>query len=174
MRRLQSVPRSGWAGHHRLAVSELDEGAEGAVNGALSANDQVLAAVRELRHAAANGKWLEHLAITDFSKPHLAACFGKLDAARFALNELGAMSVAAQVTEAKVALLRTSSAQHRATRLHKLARDLNAAGLMLDQLIARYERSLQRRISSGVRHNLPGETPASAWMHVGDESMLVR
>jgi len=143
MRLLQSVPRSGWAGQHHLAVPGFDEVAAGAVKGALSANDQVLAAVRELRHAAANGKWLEHLAITRFSKPHLAACFRKLDAARFALNELGAMSVAAQVTEAKVALLRTSSAQQRVTRLHKLARDLNAAGLMLDQLIARYERSLQ-------------------------------
>jgi len=90
MRLLQSVPRSGWAGQHHLAVPGFDEVAAGAVKGALSANDQVLAAVRELRHAAANGKWLEHLAITRFSKPHLAACFRKLDAARFALNELGA------------------------------------------------------------------------------------
>jgi hypothetical protein len=149
MRRLQSVPRSGWAGQLRPAIPEFDEVAQGwVVNGGLSANARVLADVRELRHAAANGKLLEHLAITHFSKPHLAACFGKLDAARFALNELGAMSVAAHLTAAKVALLRTSSAQHRATRLHKLARELNAAGLMLDQLIASYERSRYRAHSN--------------------------
>jgi hypothetical protein len=145
MRRLQPVPRFA---QPPAAVGAV---AEPAAAGAAALSERVVADVRELRRAAANGKWLEHLTVTRFSKAHLAGCFSKLDAARFALNEMGAMSVAAYVSETKRALLRTSSAAHRATLLRKLGRDLNAAGPVLDQLIARYARCLTEPVAGARR-----------------------
>jgi hypothetical protein len=103
-----------------------------AENRMASSPERVLAEVCALRRAAASGECLQHLTTN---------CLSKLRHARFALNEIGAMEVAAHVSEAMSGLRRFP--QRKEALLLKLERDLNAAGTMLDALIAQYTQSLR-------------------------------
>lgn len=73
-------------------------------------------------------------------------------AARFALNEIGAMSVAAYFSDTMRALRRSCSRQQRQAALVKLERDFNAVGAFLDALIAKYARAL---LDAGSRPGSP-------------------
>ena len=106
----------------------------------------MLATVCELRRAAASGEWLERLRTN---------CVSELTVARFALNEVGAMNVAAYFSETMAACRRSSSVQHRRSLLVKLERDLNAAGPALDALIAKFARGL---LDSGSQAATPSAT----------------
>ncbi len=98
----------------------------------------MLVSVCELRRAVACGGWLECLT---------PDCHDELAAARFALNEVGAMSVAAYFSETMTTLHFIRAPQRLEALLAKLKRDLNAAGPMLDGLIERYA---QRLLDAGV------------------------
>lgn len=146
-----------WDGHHRttrLALQGIFERARWG-KGTASTEERVLANVCELRRAAANGEWLERLR-TD--------CLADLAAARFALNEIGAMSVAAYFSEAMTALRRSCSRRQRRAALLKLERDLSAAGPRLDVLIAKYAAALleaaSRKVSEGTESR-PPSSPAA-------------
>ncbi len=122
-----------WAGHHRVTSQTLEGILQRARAGKStpSLRERVLANVCELRRAAATGDWLEH---------RTTNCLGELVAACFALNEIGAQRLAANIMEA---LLRAKSAQGQEMLLLKLEHDLKADGPMLDSLIARYAQHLQ-------------------------------
>ena len=101
-------------------------------NGTLGPRERILATVCELRSALACGAWLGRLGTN---------CLKELAAARFALNEVGAMSVAAYISDT-LAALRASPMQDRQSLLSKLEWELNAAGPTLDRLIAKFAQSL--------------------------------
>lgn len=105
----------------------------------------MLANVCELRRAVASGEWLVRLT---------PDCHDALAAARFALNEVGAMSIAAYFSETMAALQFTRSPQRLEALLLKLKRDLNAAEPMLDAFIAQYA---QRLLDAGI-----GSAPAGS------------
>ncbi len=124
-----------WGGHlhaTRVALAMIFERATRG-NGALSANERILASVCELRCALASGEWLGRLK---------ANCLNELASARFALNEVGAMSIAAHISDTVAALRRSSLVEQRDTLLSKLERDLHAAGPALDLLISKFAQSL--------------------------------
>jgi hypothetical protein len=113
--------------------------------GAATLEERVLANVCELRRAVASGEWLARLT---------PDCHDALAAARFALNEVGAMSIAAYFSETMAALQFTRSPQRLEALLLKLKRDLNATGPTLDALIAQYA---QRLLDAGI-----GSAPAGS------------
>ena len=124
-----------WGGHQhatRVALATIYEHATRG-NGALSANERILTKVCELRCALASGEWLGRLKANYLSE---------LATARFALNEVGAMKVAAYISATAAALRRAHLVQQREALLAKLERDLSAAGPALDELIARFAQSL--------------------------------
>jgi hypothetical protein len=124
-----------WGGHQhatRVALAMIYEHATRG-SGALSANERILTRVCELRCALASGEWLGRLK---------ANCPNELAAARFALNEIGAMNVAAYISATVTALRRANLLQQRDALLAKLERDLHAAGPALDTLIARFAQGL--------------------------------
>lgn len=124
-----------WGGHlqaTRVALAMIYEHATRG-NGALSANERILISVCQLRCALASGEWLGRLK---------ANSLNELAAARFALNEMGAMSIAACISDAVARLRRSSLVQQRDALLSKLERDLHAAGPALDALIAKFAQSL--------------------------------
>jgi len=124
-----------WGGHQhatRVALAMIYEHATRG-NGALSANERILTRVCELRCALASGEWLGRLR---------ANCPNELAAARFALNEIGAMKVAACISATVTALRRAHLVQQREALLAKLERDLHAAGPALDTVIARFAQTL--------------------------------
>lgn len=124
-----------WGGHlhaTRVALAMVYEHATRG-NGALSPTERILTKVCELRCALASGEWLGRLK---------ANCLNELASARFALNEVGAMSVAAYISATVAALRRASLVQQREALLRKLERDLYAAGPALDTLIARFAQTL--------------------------------
>jgi hypothetical protein len=124
-----------WGGHQhatRVALAMIYEHATRG-NGALSANERILTRVCELRCALASGEWLGRLR---------ANCPNELAAARFILNEIGAMKVAACISATVTALRRAHLVQQREALLAKLERDLHAAGPALDTLIARFAQTL--------------------------------
>ena len=130
-------PRSlgAWGGHlhaTRVALAMILQQASKR-NGTLGPKERILASVCELRAALASGEWLRRLRTN---------CLKELAAARFALNEVGAMSVAAYISNTVAALRRPRPVQNRQVLLSKLERDLNAAGPTLDRLIARFAQSL--------------------------------
>jgi hypothetical protein len=131
----QRLFQGSWGGHlhaTRVALGVIYEHATRG-NGALSPNERVLTRVCELRCALASGEWLGRLK---------ANSLNELATARFALNEIGAMSVAAYISDAAAALRRACLVQQRDALLSKLERDLHAAGPALDTLIARFAQSL--------------------------------
>jgi hypothetical protein len=124
-----------WEGHHRATrkalAGILERTRRG--DGVASLNERVLANVCELRRALASGEWREDLGTN---------CVPKLVATRFALNEIGAMNVAAYVSETIAAWRRSSSVQYRQSLLVKLEQELNAAGPTLDALLDKFARDL--------------------------------
>jgi hypothetical protein len=138
-------------GGHQPATSLAVEGILERVRrgkGAASLEERVLANVCELRRAVASGEWLAQLT---------PDCHDALAAARFALNEVGAMSIAVYFSETMATLEFTRSPQRLEALLLKLKRDLNAAGPVLDALIARYA---QRLLDAGIPSAPDGsETP---------------
>jgi len=127
--------KGSWGGHQqatRVALAMIYEHATRG-NGALSPNQRTLAKVCELRCALASGEWLGRLK---------ASCLTELAAARFALNEVGAMNVAAYISATVTALRRSNLVQQREVLLAKLERELYAAGPALDTLIARFAQTL--------------------------------
>lgn len=129
------LSRDAWGGHQhatRVALATIYEHATRG-NGALSADERILTRICELRCALASGVWLGRLK---------ANCFSELATARFALNEVGAMKLAAYISDTVAALRRASLVQQRDTLLAKLERDLNAAGPTLDASIARFAQGL--------------------------------
>ena len=131
----QELLSGAWGGHlhaTRVALAMIYEHATRG-NGALSQNERILTRICELRCALASGEWLGRLK---------ANCLSELAAARFALNEVGAMSLAAYISDTAAALRRVSLVQQRNTLLGKLERDLNAAGPALDASIARFAQGL--------------------------------
>ncbi|HUI61396.1 MAG TPA: hypothetical protein VLX90_14300 [Steroidobacteraceae bacterium] len=124
-----------WGGHlhaTRVALAMIFRQAPER-NGTLGPKERILATVCDLRSALACGEWLGRLGTN---------CLKELAAARFALNEVGAMSVAAYISDTLAALRRADSVQDRQSLLSKLEWDLNAAGPTLDRLIARFAQSL--------------------------------
>lgn len=131
----QELFSGAWGGHlhaTRVALAMIYEHATRG-NGALNPNERILTRVCELRCALASGEWLGRLK---------ANCLSELATARFALNEVGAMNVAACISSTVAALRRASLVQQRNTLLAKLERDLNAAGPALDASIARFAQVL--------------------------------
>lgn len=139
-----------WEGHlhaTRVALAmAFEHAAQG--NGALNANERILTRVCEMRAALASGEWLARLK-TD--------CQRELGAARFALNEIGAMSVAAYISDTMAVLRRTHLVRRRHMLLSRLERDLVEAGPALDRLIARFAQSL---LDAGGRSGESARTPA--------------
>lgn len=139
----------GWGGHlhaTRVALAmALEHASKG--NGTLSPNERILTRVCELRSALACGEWL-----TRFKTNGLR----ELGTARFALNEVGAMSVAAYISETMAALRRTHLVRRRHMLLSKLERDLILAGPGLDRLIARFAQGL---LDAGGRSPESQRTP---------------
>jgi hypothetical protein len=124
-----------WGGHlhaTRVALAMIYEHATRG-NGALSPNERILTKVCELRCALASGEWLGRLK---------ANSLNELATARFALNEVGAMSIAAYISDTVAALRRACLVQQRDALLTKLEGDLTAAGPVLDTLIARFAQAL--------------------------------
>lgn len=131
----QRLFQGAWGGHlhaTRVALAMIYEHATRG-NGALSPSERTLARVCELRCALASGEWLGRLK---------ANCLNELATARFALNEVGAMSLAAYISDTVVALRRSNLVQQREALLAKLESDLYAAGPALDALIARFAQGL--------------------------------
>lgn len=131
----QRLFQGAWGGHlhaTRVALAMIYEHATRG-NGALSPSERILARVCELRCALASREWLGRLK---------ANCLNELATARFALNEVGAMSVAAYISDTVAALRRSPLVQQREALLSKLERDLYAAGPALDTLIARFAQGL--------------------------------
>jgi len=124
-------PTAPWAGHHPVTRAALESILLRAVagQGQASLKERVLASICEFRALTANGGLGRFLA---------TAAIRKLGEARFALNEIGAMDVAAQVSTAITGLQRTNSARREAELLRKLEQDLLAAGGKLDTMIAAY------------------------------------
>jgi hypothetical protein len=138
-----------WGGHQhatRVALAMIYEHATRG-NGALSANERILTRVCELRCALASGEWLGRLR---------ANCPNELAAARFILNEIGSMKVAACISATVTALRRAHLVQQREALLAKLERDLQAAGPALDTVIARFAQTL---LDAG------GGAPEEVWKH---------
>jgi hypothetical protein len=134
-----------WGGHHRAtreALAGIFERARRG-DGTPSLEQRALVNVCELRSAIASGEWLERLGTN---------CISELAAARFALNEVGAMSVAAYFSETMTAWRPSSSVQHRQSLLVKLERELTASGPALDALLATFARDL---LSGGSRAATP-------------------
>lgn len=125
----------GWGGHlhaTRVALAmAFEHAAKG--TGTLSPNEHILTRVCEMRSALASGEWLARFKTN---------CLRELGTARFALNEVGAMSVAAYISDTMAALRRTHLVRRRQMLLSKLERDLVEAGPALDRLIARFAQSL--------------------------------
>lgn len=124
-----------WGGHlhaTRVALAMIFEHAARG-NAILSPNERILTTVCEMRSALASGEWLARLKMN---------CLRELASARFALNEVGAMSVAAYISDTMAALRRTHLVRRRQQLLARLERDLSAAGPALDQLIAKFAQSL--------------------------------
>lgn len=145
--------QAAWGGHlqaTRLALAMIYERATKG-NGALSANEHTLASVCGLRCAVASGEWLGRLK---------ANYLNELAVARFALNEMGAMSIAAYISDTVTALRRSSLVQQRDALLSKLERDLHAAGPALDTLIAQFAQGLMDGGSGSAEylgtHSAPG------------------
>ena len=131
----QPAPTGAWGGHlhaTRVALAMIYEHASRGA-GALSPSERILSGVCELRCALASGEWLGRLR---------ANRLNELASARFALNEVGAMSVAAHISHTVAALRRSASVQHRETLLSRLAHDLHAAGPALDVVIAKFAQGL--------------------------------
>jgi hypothetical protein len=152
----QGLFQSSWGGHlhaTRVALAMIYEHATRG-NGALSPNERILTRVCELRCALASGEWLGRLK---------ANSLNELAAARFALNEIGAMSVAAYVSDTVAALRRACLVQQREALLSKLERDLTATGPALDTLIARFAQSL---LDAGGSY--PEELPKDPASGAGD------
>jgi len=129
--------KQAWAGHHpvtRLVLEGIFERAR-LGNDAASTAERVLANVCELRCAIAGSEWLEHLTAD-------GNCLRELAAARFALNEVGALNVAAYFSEAMVAMRYSYSRAQRQRALRKVERHLSSAGPALDGLIARFAQGL--------------------------------
>lgn len=129
-------PSPGIGGGHlhatRVALAMIFEHAARG-NAILSPSERILTTVCEMRSALASGEWLARLKTN---------CFKELASARFALNEVGAMSVAAYISDTMAALRRTHLVRRRQKLLARLERDLNAAGPALDRLIAKFAQSL--------------------------------
>jgi hypothetical protein len=128
-------------------------------NGTLRPDERILATVCELRSALASGEWLGRLKTN---------CLKELATVRFALNEVGAMSVAAYISDTVAALRRASLVQQRQMLLSKLERDLNAAGPTLDRLIAKFAQRLLDASGgapeySRTSHFQAAETERSHW-----------
>ena len=104
-------------------------------NGTVSTAERVLANVCELRCAIVGDEWLEHLTAD-------GNCLRELAAARFALNEVGAIEFAAYFSEAMVAVRYSYSRTQREKTLHKVAQHLSSAGPVLDVLIATFAQGL--------------------------------
>lgn len=124
-----------WGGHRhatRVALAMIFEHAT-AGSGALSPNERILTRVCELRSALACGEWLPRLRTN---------CLRELATARFALNEVGAMSVAAYISATMAALRRTHLVRRRQALLVRLERDLNETGPALDRMIAKFAQGL--------------------------------
>ena len=131
----QGLSSATWGGHQhatRVALATIYEHATRG-NGALSPDERILTRICELRCALASGEWLGRLK---------ANCLSELATARFALNEVGAMNLAAYISNTVAALRRASLVQQRNTLLAKLERDLNAAGPALDASIAGFAQGL--------------------------------
>jgi hypothetical protein len=94
-----------------------------------------LLSISEFRAATARGAFVDYVKV---------GALIKLASARFALNEIGAMDVAAKVSVAIAGLQCPSSRQRKFALLLKLERDLLIAGPALDELIARYARAALR------------------------------
>jgi hypothetical protein len=139
----------GWGGHlhaTRVALAmAFEHAAKG--NGTLSPNERILTRVCEMRSALACGEWLARFKANGLRE---------LGAARFALNEVGAMSVAAHISDTMAALRRTHLVRRRQMLLTKLERDLTEAGPALDHLIARFAQSL---LDAGGRSPESPRTP---------------
>lgn len=139
-----------WSGHHRTTLAVLEDILERARTGdaITSTQERALADACELRGAAARGELPRHL---------LPNCVSKLATARFALNEIGAMSIAAYLSEAITPLRRARSRHRQELLLLRLQRNLNAVGPLLDGLIAKHAQSLLnardrfRRVPSTAR-----------------------
>jgi hypothetical protein len=101
-----------------------------------SLHERVLAGVCEFRAMTANGTLVTFLRTNTLHK---------LSEARFALNEIGAMNVAALLSQTISALQRASATRRKAALLLKLQRDLVAIGEHLDRIIAQYAMSTQSR-----------------------------
>lgn len=146
---VQAPSPGGWGGHlhaTRVALAmAFEHAAKG--SGTLSPNERTLTRVCEMRSALASGEWLARFK---------ANCLRELGTARFALNEVGAMSVAAYISDTMAALRRTHLVRRRQMLLSKLERDLVEAGPALDRLIARFAQSL---LDAGGRSAESPRTP---------------
>jgi len=120
-----------WPGHHPSTRSRLQEILSRAAysDAPISLRDRVLVNVCEFRAKLANGDLLAYLE-TDTQ--------AKLGAARFTLNEIGAMSLAARISDALAEARRSHGKARTWQAFVKLEADLAAAGRALDEAIAAY------------------------------------
>ncbi len=130
-----AVAATAWTGHHPLTRSALERIERDVRRGGSigSVRERVLVTACELRRATAQGEWVTAV---------LGNADGMLASARFALNEIGAMRVAAQVSQARSALRHMRSRQRREAAVRALEARINASGAFLDALIARYASGL--------------------------------
>lgn len=129
------LPSAAWTGHHPLTRNALERIERDVRRGRsiASVRERVLVTACELRRATACGEWFEAV---------MGNTDGMLAAARFALNEIGAMRVAAQVSHARNALKHMRSRQRREAAVRLLQTRINASGPYLDALLARYAADL--------------------------------
>ena len=100
-----------------------------------SLHERVLFNVCEFRAATANDGLAKYLE---------TGTLRKLGDARYVLNEIGALDVAALVSDTLSSLRRTSSVNREITRSVNLERALLVAGQRLDELIAQYASRVRR------------------------------
>jgi hypothetical protein len=135
--RLLNNAKNPWAGHLPVTRAALEPILAKAANGKVVTllHELVLVSVCEFRAKTANGE------LGPFLRGNTVR---KLYEARFALNEIGAMDIAALISVAIAGFQRAYSRRREATLLLRLERDLLAAGRQIDKAIAHYAVDMQR------------------------------
>ena len=133
-----------WRGHHPATRAAMEAILMRAIGGRHSPSmpERVLCSICEFRATIANNGLVKYLE---------TGTLRELGDARFALNEIGAMDVAALLSDTLSSLRRTSSLSRETTLLANLERALLAAGQRLDELIAQYASRVRRQLARATR-----------------------
>lgn len=133
-----------WGGHFPATRTALEGILSRAISGRCQASlqERVLATICEFRGATANRDLTQYLE---------TGTLRKLTEVRFALNEIGAMDIAAFFSVAIDGLRRTSSLTREAAVLLRLEQRLLSSGRVLDESIARYALRIQTQDVPSVR-----------------------